>query len=311
MTTDARQPRIVLVTRMWPTRQRPGVGTFVRERALGVPGLRVVRPRRAGLPRPLLYALLLWDAIRCSRSVDGIEAHMILPTGLVALVAARLRGVPLVVYSHGRDARAYARQHAVLRWFTRLVVRSSAVVITNSEESAAALRPIGVAPEVIVPGTDLSRFRPTPRPATRRVLYMGGAVPYKGYDVARELADTLIGPGLGEVEHDEVAVIIAAHDIVLVPSAVEAFGLVAVEAIASGRWVVANAVGGLREIVQDGVNGTLVLDGDFAGALARVPHYDPDAVARTVQRFSLVRWQADMAAVWARVLARPSERSHD
>ena len=38
---------------------------------------------------------------------------------------------------------------------------------------------------------------------------------------------------------------------------------------------------GLREIVVNGVNGTLVDDGDFAGALARVPDYDPHAVART------------------------------
>jgi hypothetical protein len=50
--------------------------------------------------------------------------------------------------------------------------------------------------------------------------------------------------------------------------------------------------------VIDGVNGTLVTDGDFAGALARVPDYEPEAVARTVERFSLVRWQEAMAQVW-------------
>jgi glycosyltransferase involved in cell wall biosynthesis len=61
---------------------------------------------------------------------------------------------------------------------------------------------------------------------------------------------------------------------------------------------VASAVGGLREIVIDGVNGTLVTDGDFAGALRRVPDYDPDVVARTVERFSLERWQAELARIW-------------
>ena len=96
----------------------------------------------------------------------------------------------------------------------------------------------------------------------------------------------------------------AEHDVVLVPSLTEAFGLVAVEAIASGRWVVANAVGGLIEIVQDGINGTLVRDGDFAAAIAGVPDYDPVTISRTVQRFSLQRWQADMAEVWREVLAR-------
>ena len=31
--------RIALLTRIWPTKDRPSVGTFVRERATGVPGL--------------------------------------------------------------------------------------------------------------------------------------------------------------------------------------------------------------------------------------------------------------------------------
>ncbi|MGH2381039.1 MAG: glycosyltransferase [Candidatus Limnocylindria bacterium] len=302
--------QIALVTRLWPTHERPGVGTFVRERTIGVAGLRIVKPRREGLPRPLLYVLLLWDALRRSTRVDGVEAHMILPTGLVGLITARFRRVPLVVYSHGRDVRSYVEQSPILRSLSRLVVQSSAAVITNSDETAEQLRPIGVEPIVIVPGTDLSRFRPTPRPAHRRILYMGGQVSHKGYEVARELADTLIGPGIREVEYSQVAELMAEHDIVLVPSLTEAFGLVAVEAIASGRWVVANAVGGLLEIVQDGVNGTLVQDGDFATAIAQVPDYDPIVISRTVQRFSLDRWQADMAEIWARVLDAHEAR-HD
>jgi len=91
--------------------------------------------------------------------------------------------------------------------------------------------------------------------------------------------------------------------VVLVPSLAEPFGLVAVEGIASGRWVIANAAGGLVEIVQDGVNGTLVHDGDFAAALASVPDYDPETVARTVARFSLTAWQAELDRIWTDVTA--------
>ena len=91
----------------------------------------------------------------------------------------------------------------------------------------------------------------------------------------------------------------ATHDVVLVPSVAEAFGLVAVEAIASGRWVVARDVGGLRDIVISGVNGTLVSDGDFAAALAAIPDYDPVAVAATAGRFSLEAWQVAMESVWS------------
>jgi glycosyltransferase involved in cell wall biosynthesis len=106
------------------------------------------------------------------------------------------------------------------------------------------------------------------------------------------------------VQPGEVPALISEHDVVLMPSVAEPFGLVAVEAHAAGRWVVASDVGGLRDIVIDGVNGTLVSDGDFAGAFARVPEYDPAAVAATAERFSLERWQASMAQIWDEVAPR-------
>jgi glycosyltransferase involved in cell wall biosynthesis len=55
---------------------------------------------------------------------------------------------------------------------------------------------------------------------------------------------------------------LAAADVVLVPSRVEPFGLVAVEALLMARPVVASRVGGLPEIVADGSTGRLVDPGD-------------------------------------------------
>ena len=49
-------------------------------------------------------------------------------------------------------------------------------------------------------------------------------------------------------------------------------------------------------------------DGDFAGALARVPDYDPFAIAPTVDRYSLAAWQAAMARIWDEV-APPMDRA--
>lgn len=294
---------LIVLTRIWPTTERPSLGSFVLARTTGVPGIRVVKPRGGRLPRALIYAGLLIDALRV-RHPRGVEAHMLVPTGFVGLLVARLRGVPLVVYAHGMDVWDWKPPITPLRWLSRLVARSADRVVTNSEETARQVRLLGARdPIVAPPGVDLSRFTPTPRPAQRRVLYLGGIDPRKGYEVARGLADTLVGPGIEELDPDRIPALIAEHDVVLVPSLAEPFGLVAVEGIASGRWVIANAVGGLVEIVQDGVNGTLVRDGDFAAALANVPDYDPRAVARTVARFSLTTWQADLDRIWTEVTA--------
>ncbi len=75
------------------------------------------------------------------------------------------------------------------------------------------------------------------------------------------------------VAQSELARWYAAADLVAVPSYNESFGLVAVEAQASGTPVVAAAVGGLTTVVEDGRSGLLV-DGhrpdDWATALARL-----------------------------------------
>jgi glycosyltransferase involved in cell wall biosynthesis len=59
----------------------------------------------------------------------------------------------------------------------------------------------------------------------------------------------------------------AALDLFVMPSRSEAWGLAALEAMAHGVPVVASAVGGLKEIVEDGVSGWLV-PGDDPRALA-------------------------------------------
>lgn len=78
---------------------------------------------------------------------------------------------------------------------------------------------------------------------------------------------------LGAVDPDELAGLDALADVVAVPSMTETFGLVALEAQAAGTPVVACAVGGLRDVIADGVSGRLVEGRDpvrFADALADV-----------------------------------------
>lgn len=289
---------LVVLTRIWPTPDRPSLGIFVRERVRGVANVVVVHPDEPAGSAPILYARMLWRALRVPRPA-GVEAHVVAPTGAVGWLVARLRRVPLLVYAHGGDVRDWRSRPWPIRWLTPRILRAADRVVTNSEESARHIRSLGGEPIIAPPGVDMGRFHPRPRPAVRRVLYLGGRTERKGYRVAVDLADTLVGPGLREVDPSDMPDLIAQHDVILIPSVAEPFGLVAVEAIASGRWVVANDVGGLRDIVTDGVNGTLVRDADYRTALAGVPDYDPEAVARTVERYSLERWQDRMREIWS------------
>lgn len=77
---------------------------------------------------------------------------------------------------------------------------------------------------------------------------------------------------LGAVDRRGVARLMATADAVVATPWYEPFGMVALEAMASGVPVVATAVGGMIDSVVDGVTGVLV------------PPRDPDAVAAALRR---------------------------
>ncbi len=141
------------------------------------------------------------------------------------------------------------------------------------------------------------------------LLFVGRIQPLKGPDVAIRALHALHRPdalllvvggasgssGDGEIErahqlvdelglHDQVRFVppqphhilstyYRAADVVLVPSRSESFGLVALEAAACGIPVVANAVGGLKSLVDHGQTGFLISErapAVFAAAVAAV-----------------------------------------
>jgi D-inositol-3-phosphate glycosyltransferase len=115
---------------------------------------------------------------------------------------------------------------------------------------------------------------------------------------------------VGAVPHEQLAMYYAMADVCVVPSLTESFGLVALEAQALGTPVVAASVGGLREVVEDGVTGFLV-DGhdpeDYARAIADVLD-DParkaemgEEARRRAGRFTWIRAVDRLAAIYDRI----------
>lgn len=115
---------------------------------------------------------------------------------------------------------------------------------------------------------------------TRPVLRIIGAPPPDDDGYVQRLHDAVATHGMiactafdGALRRTEVAERLRGADLVLVPSHSETFGLVALEAAASGVPVIARKAGGLREAVIDGKTGLLIDSDDpavWAEAISRV-----------------------------------------
>lgn len=193
--------------------------------------------------------------------------------------------------------------------FVRAAARCADRVIASSAGVAADLDPRGRLEDrlrIALPGVDLERFRPSPTPPGARVLVLGAIVPWKRPDLALEiaalaarelpelrlvLAGHAVGPGsrrlldalrrraaepdlAGRVELPgplpDPAEALRGSSCLLHCADREPFGVVLVEAMASGRPVIAPAAGGPLEIVSSDC-GRLFPPGDaHAGARAVV-----------------------------------------
>ena len=157
-----------------------------------------------------------------------------------------------------------------------------------------------------------------------RLVIVGGDSPRgsRGERMRLRLAARRLGVAdrvrfLEPVPHRELPDLYRAADVVVVPSASESFGLVALEAAACGTPVVASAVGGLRLTVRDAETGYLVGERDaaaFAAALSRVLA-DPSArerlganAIRLARRFPWSRTSDGILEAYASVMACPDVR---
>jgi glycosyltransferase involved in cell wall biosynthesis len=279
--------RVVVLTTSYPRSPEDVVGRFVadaveRLRARGVE-VEVVSPlsfrhfgiayghgvvgnlRRRPWLMPLVPPMLLsfaWAARRVAREADLVHAHW-LPVGVVAAAAGR----PFVVQLWGTDVELARRAP----WLARRILRRARLVICASQELAGAARELGALTVRVIPsGVDVPEAVGEPDDPPH-VLYAGRLSEEKGVlelvEATRGMPLVVAGDGplrdrvpgaLGFVSHNELLDLYERAAVVVCPSRREGFGVVCAEAMASGRPVVAAAVGGLRDLVLDGETGLLV-----------------------------------------------------
>jgi glycosyltransferase involved in cell wall biosynthesis len=191
------------------------------------------------------------------------------------------------------------------RLVDQYVALSDAVL--EASQGGARGRPIEVIPSFVpdavfdpLYGAHRPDFLP---PEDNYILFVGALEAHKGFDVLLQAhaglgrrvplvlmgAERLTTPTdfpadvtvIRNVPHEDVMAAWKHCALAIVPSIwPEPFGQVAVEAMASGRAVVASRVGGLQDVVVDGVTGLLVPPGDVAALQGALRELLDDAPRR-------------------------------
>ncbi|MDB5373804.1 MAG: hypothetical protein JWP04_2446 [Belnapia sp.] len=261
----------------------------------------------------------IWDleAVACLHD-PSIAVVMSLHTSYALARAFKPEWAARPLYEHFMVRKMIAAEAAALSTAPLLLANSRAV-IADLEAAYGIILPesrIVFAPH----GTyDLLQDQPAPLPHPGyQVLFVGRFEPRKGFDLAAEAALALVAAlpeaefvfAGGELDQqaldslsEPVATAMSDHprirflgvldralleqayrdcDVVMVPSRYESFGLVAIEAMAAGKPVVALATGGLVEVVTDDQDGYLIPDGPDAalGITAAVLRLGQDAALR-------------------------------
>ena len=289
---------------------------------------------RTGYRVPLRGAA--WTQALCRLRPDVIEAGDPYRLAWAALAAGQRLGVPVIGFYHsdlprlletrfGRPARVLAE-----RYVRRLYGRFTEV-LAPSRSMAEHLRTVGVERVGVQPlGVDTSAFHPRHAdpdlrrrlglaPDTRLLVFAGRAAREKNlpllHAAARALGPAyhllLIGPGMprgrsgnitgidGFMSPDQLASHLAACDALVHAGACETFGLVVLEAMASGLPVIGVRAGAVPELV---VPGTGVLAPEactdaLVDATRTLFSLDAAAMGRRARRHVEDRY------AWARALA--------
>jgi glycosyltransferase involved in cell wall biosynthesis len=269
--------------------------------------------------------------------------------GVLGRLAAALVGVPVRIFTaHGWAFMASSGAASSLyRWADRLMAPLTSVTICVAQrerEAGLAARTCRAERTVVIPTAVDAGERPQPRPERRApvIVAVGRlAEPKDPLTLVRALARVrtsafaarIVGDGperpaleaeirvagLGRTveltgERRDVPELLREADLFVLSSRSEGAPLSILEAMAAGLPVVASAVGGVPEIVDDGTTGLLVPPGDPAALAAALERVLADAALRTRMgaagwdrvrdRFDLAQLRRAHVEVYERELAR-------
>ncbi len=305
-------------------------------------------PKIASSLNGALYAASLSaDALALHGKLDVVLGSWAYPDGCAAVWLAERLGVPAVVKVHGSDIDVLARRMGPRRRMQAVLPRADGIVAVSAA-LAARVAELGVAPErisVVKNGVDRTLFSPASRaearrrlglsPAAQNVLFVGRVERDKGVlelaAAVSRLADVelcVVGAGPAEAEvrsvgtqvrfvgprpHREIALWLAATDVLALPSWHEGTPNVVLEALASGRPVVASRVGGIPDVVDRPLFGRLVpprSPDSLAAALKGVLEEEHDA-ARIAHDAKIPSWGESARALYDTLLSALSERARE
>ena len=261
------------------------------------PRFRVLPRRPQGSGRALARAALpVLRALRESFPFDVIDAEFFWPDGVAAMHLSQALGIPFSIKARGSDIHYWGQLPAVAAQMVEAADAAGGLLAVSAALKAdmAALGMPEARIRVHHTGVDLARFAPVERRAAKAGLGVdgpllvaaGALIPLKGQALAIEaLADIpdatliLVGDGperaalaataarlgvaprvrfLGNRPHAELPALLAAADVMLLPSQREGLANVWVEALACGTPIVIPNVGGAREVVDRPEAGRLV-----------------------------------------------------
>jgi teichuronic acid biosynthesis glycosyltransferase TuaC len=306
--------RALVVTNMYPTPERPALGSFVRDQVHALRRrddveieLHVLPPGAKGYATGALELRRRFKGQR----FDVVHAHF----GLTAWPALLSRLGPVVVTLHGNDL-FHPRSNRITRAALPFVALPSTVsrAFSRNVPGAGSTRRVAVLPV----GIDTARFRAIPRREARERLGLppdepcllfphDPSRPLKRFDRAQEAAAGTRLLTMGSVPPEEVPYWINAANAVLVPSEDEGFGLAVIEALACGVPVLGTRVG-IHPVALDDVPGALCAAYDtqvWRAALQPIlqdPDPRSDGRARA-ELFSAERMADRVVRAWTAVAA--------